>query len=129
VLLSGVRGEGFVLCFGADGHVAVEAAEDGRCHGCAHEQVAPAAGASLSRFAETATTCGTCVDVVLHGDEARSASTPRTGTWIPNTGCASVVTLAWGSYPSQHAYAACGRRAADSPAGPLALLRTVILRT
>jgi hypothetical protein len=62
--------DGIVLCFGGDGHVAIEAAG---VEGCVEAAEAAAPGVSLVALSLSSSHCGPCVDVAL------SSSSPIEG--------------------------------------------------
>lgn len=119
-------GQGVVLCFGADGHVAVESAGDGKC--C---QETASTTPELSFVADGATTggCGVCSDVRV-GDASvqkvaptrvRDAAVQIAVDFVsPKIGIESINTSL--RIP-------CTRRSLSISTTPLSHLRTVTLLT
>jgi hypothetical protein len=62
--------DGIVLCFGGDGHVAIEAAGP---EGCAEVDETPDHRTSATAIAVSSSHCGPCVDVALSASSATEA--------------------------------------------------------
>ena len=67
VMASGASG--MVLCFGADGHFALEMAHQGRCQGGAETHGHDRTGAMELVASADSDCCGSCVDVSLSSNE------------------------------------------------------------
>lgn len=119
-------GKGVVLCFGGDGHVAIETAGDGKC---CQDRSNPTPGVNFFVADATGGGCGVCSDVRLGGASVRTVTPTR----LRDTATQVAVDVASPKINFESINVSrrvlCPRRTLSISTTPLSHLRTVTLLT